>query len=87
MVSDVVTALDFFNNDHIHWSGCTFGLVFLPFGARIVEVFVQIAKCYKITKASSFPFFRSRKNEARLKVLLQVMPNLLWTFPFFQPFR
>jgi hypothetical protein len=87
MVSDVVTALDLFNNGHIHWSSCTLGLVFLPFGARIVEAFVQFAKCYKITKASTFPFFKSRKNAARLKVLLQKMPNLLWSFPFCQPFR
>jgi len=87
MVTDVVTAVDFFNNGHIYWSICTIGLVFLPFGARIIQVFVQIASCYKISKSSTFPFLKTRKNEARLRVLSEEMPSLLWTFPLFQPLR
>jgi hypothetical protein len=87
MVSDVVTALDFFNNGHFYWGCCTLGLVFLPFGPKIIQIIIRLARCYNITKTSTFPFIRSRKNEARLKILFQEMPNFLWNFPLFQPIR
>ena len=86
-VTDVVTAMDFFNNGHIYWGCCTIGIVFLPFGARIIPIVAKIGTCYKITKISTFPFFKSQKNGARLKVLSQELPSLLWTFPLFQPLR
>jgi hypothetical protein len=87
MVTDVVTAIDFFNNNHFNWGCCTIGLVFLPLGARIIQIIIRWATCYKITKTSAFPFFGSIKNEARLKILSQEMPNYLWNFPLFQPIR
>jgi hypothetical protein len=87
MVSDVVTALDFFNNGNFYWCSCTLGLVFIPFGPKIIPIIIQLAKCYRITKTSTFPFFRSRKNKARLKILFHEKPNFLWNFPLFQPIR
>jgi hypothetical protein len=90
IVTDLLTAGDFFNNGHFYWGLLTALLIFAPFVARVIQICILIARCFKIKKDSNLPFFRRfslQKNEGRLKVLLKEMPSLLWNFPLFLPIR
>jgi len=90
IVTDLLTAGDFFNNGDFYWGVLTILLIFAPFVARVIHTFIRIALCFKINKDSNLPFCQRlslQKNEGRLKVLLKEMPSFLWNFPLFQPFR
>jgi hypothetical protein len=90
IVTDLLTAGDFFNNGNFYWGLLTVLLIFAPFVARVIHTFIRIALCFKIIKDSNLPFCHRlslRMNEARLKVLLKEMPSFLRNFPLFQPIR
>jgi hypothetical protein len=90
IVTDLLTAREFFSNGDFYWSLLTILLIFAPFGARVIHTCIQIAMCFKIRKDSKlpiFPRFSLQKNGGRLKVLFKEMPSFLWHFPLFQPIR
>ena len=86
MVTDVMTARDFFHNGHTNWGVCTMLPVFAPFTTKAILVGIRLVQCYKIRVA--FPMsFTITKDESALKIQLQQMPKLIMDFPFIQPFR
>ena len=90
IVTDLLTAREFFSNGDFYWGLLTILLIFAPFGARVIHTFIRIAMCFKIRKdpkLSIFQRFTLKKNEGRLKVLFKEMPSFLWNFPLFQPIR
>ncbi len=87
IVTDILTAWDFFNNGDKNWGLFTVLLIFAPFLARVIHTIIRIALCIKITKDSNLPICQRFWNEGRLNVLLKEMPSFLWNFPFFQPIR
>jgi hypothetical protein len=90
IVTDLLTAREFFSNGHFYWGLLTILLIFAPFGATVIHTCIRIAMCFKIRKDSNLPIFQRltlEKNEGRLKVLFKEMPSFLWNFPLFQPIR
>jgi hypothetical protein len=90
IVTDFLTAWDFFKNGDSYWCLFNILLILAPFVARGIHTFIRIALCYKIIKDSDLPFCQRlslRKNEGRFKVLRKEMPSFLWNFPLFQPIR
>ncbi len=90
IVTDLLTAKEFFRNGDFYWGLLTILLIFAPFGARVIHTCIRIAMCFKIRMDSNLPIFQRfflQKNEGRLKVLFKEMPSFLWNFPLFQPLR
>jgi hypothetical protein len=90
IVTDLLTALEFFSSGHYYFGLLTILLVFAPFAARVVHNCIKIAMCFKITKDFNMPFFQRfgfKKNNGRLKVLFQELPCFIWNFPLFQPIK
>ncbi len=87
IVTDLLTAGDFFNNGDFYWGLFTVLLIFAPFFARVIHIAIRITLCIKINKDSNLPVCQRFWNEGRLKVLLKEMPSFLWNFPLFQPIR
>ncbi len=89
IVTDLLTAGDFFNNGDFYSGLLTILLIFAPFVARVIHTFIMIVLVFKSNK-DNLPVcqrFSLWKNEGRLKVLLKEMPSFLWNFPLFQPIR
>jgi hypothetical protein len=90
IVTDLLTAREFFSNGDFYWGLLTILLIFAPFGATVIHTCIRIAMCFEIRKDSKLPIFQRfslQKNEGRLKVLYKEMPSFLWNFPLFQPIR
>jgi hypothetical protein len=90
IVTDLLTAMEFFRSGHYYFGLLTISLVFAPFAARVIHNCIKIAMCFKITKDFNMPFFQRfsfKKNNGRLKVLFQDLPSFIWNFPLFQPIK
>ena len=86
MTTDLMTAKEFFDNGHTNWGICTTLPIFAPFIVRVILAGVRVGQCYKITM--EYPMsFTVKKNESSYKIQMQELPNLIWDFPAFQPFR
>ena len=83
--TDILTAKHFFENNKMYWGICTAVPLFAPFAARVTQSLVQVAMCVWVERDGCK--ITCNKNDVRLKILAQELPNLIWSFPLFQPIR
>ena len=76
--TDILTAKHFFETGNYYWGICTVLPLFAPFVARVIQTLIQVAMCIKSIR---------HVNDVRLEILLQELPNLVWTFPLLQQIR
>ena len=95
IVSDILTASEFFNRGDYYWGLFTTLLIFAPFMAKIVLMALNTWKCFfravpgDYTTLYDLIFNRIKysKNDARIAVRCMEAKRLIWQFPLLHPFR
>ena len=85
VLTDILTAVQFFYDGDFYWCLCTSTLLFAPFSARVIQAFVRVIMCIRVDHNFCIPV--CRMNSVRLQILMQELPNLMWSFPLLQPIR
>ena len=81
IVTDIITAVDFYLNGQTYWCLFTTLPIFAPLLARIILSFVSFCRCFKFDKN------KLQKNPARFNLWCQDLGKIIWHFPLLQPLR
>jgi len=76
IISDVLTAIQFFSNGHVNWGLSTLLPIFAPMTVRILVAIWNLLKvCYY------------NKDIPRKEVQIKALPSLIWHIPFLNPIK
>jgi hypothetical protein len=72
IVSDFITAFNFFNDGHFYWAICTIVPMFAPFMVRFSVALVELAKVYirKVVLVSFLYVIQSKENNFQIAVIV-----------------
>ena len=92
IVTDIVSAVDFFKRGHTYWGLFTLVPIFAPFAVRSVITLIGFCQCFEYKKIDVTPeihFYLPKINMRKNKYieLLSELKQLPWHFPMFQPIR
>ncbi len=81
IVTDFLTAIEFFQNCHFYWGLFTLVPIFAPFLAKIVFSFWTFAQCFERTSEGL------QLDSARFSFWKKDLWKLIWQFPMLQILR
>jgi hypothetical protein len=76
IVTDIMTAYNFFTTGHVNWGIFTTIPIFAPFAVQLLLQLFDFVKNFFV-----------KKNSARILVQAQTFPKILWHFPLLLPVR
>ena len=82
IVTDIQSALDFYQRGHFYWGLFTLLPVFAPFFVRCTIAMMRLRRCFKLGRHLCLELYA-----ARFSVWKNDLWQLLWHFPLIQPFR
>jgi hypothetical protein len=82
IVTDFLTAIEFFQKGHFYWGLFTLVPIFAPFVAKIVFSFWTFAQCFR-----RLTNWIPQMDLARFSFWKKDLQKLIWYFPMLQPLR
>ncbi len=92
IITDIVSAEDFFRRGDTYWGVFTLVPIFAPFAVRSVMSLIGFCRCFeynKIDVTREIHFYLPKINKKKYKYdqWLSELKLLHWHFPMFQPIR
>ena len=81
IITDILSALDFFQRGHVYWGLFTMLPIIAPFIVQCIITLLNLPRCFKIVGKCL------ELDEARFSIWQNDVWKLLWHFPLFQPIR
>ena len=93
IVSDIITAEEFFRRKDFYWGVFTLVPIFMPFVASCINALINLCQCinltYSIARSSSLRRMPTgfHLNQAKFSRWKNDLPCVFWDFPMLQPVR
>jgi hypothetical protein len=92
IITDIVSADDFFRRGDTYWGLFTLIPIFAPFAVRLVITLIGFCRCLepkKIVLSTKMNFYlpTTSKKKNKYNEWLYELKELFWHFPIFQPIR
>ncbi len=92
IITDIVSADDFFRRGDTYWGVFTLVPIFAPFAVRSIITLINICRCFEFKKISvtlkmHFYLPTTSKKNNKYDEWLSELKQLHWHFPMIQPIR